>query len=101
MAIDLWFHDGDSVSIHTLAAAALQLIHDLGKSCGVSTKLHELKMIKPEFRSLFAKKVAEAENFFKHADRDSDAILSFKPKATEIFLVDAMATYEQAYPTPE
>lgn len=52
-------------------------------------------MIKPEFRSLFAKKVAEAENFFKHADRDPDAILSFKPETTEIFLIDAITTYEE------
>ena len=94
-AINLWFHDGDPISVHTLVAAALQLIHDLGKNCGVSTKLHELKMIKPEFRSRFARKVAESENFFKHADRDPDVILTFKPETTEVFIVDAVTAYTE------
>ena len=35
----------------------------------------------------------EPENFFKHADRDSDAELTFYPKFTECLLVDACKKY--------
>lgn len=34
------------------------------------------------------------ENFFKHADRDSSAVLDFNPEATELFMLDAVLTYE-------
>jgi argininosuccinate synthase len=30
-AIELWFNDGDPVSIHTLASSAHQIIHDLNR----------------------------------------------------------------------
>jgi hypothetical protein len=35
-AIRLWFHSGDPVSVHTLAAASHQLLHDLGNLCSTS-----------------------------------------------------------------
>jgi hypothetical protein len=31
-AIELWFLDKDEVSVHTLAAAAYQLVHDLKRN---------------------------------------------------------------------
>ena len=33
-AIKLWFADGDEVSVHTLAAAAHQTIHDINQKKG-------------------------------------------------------------------
>jgi hypothetical protein len=30
----------------------------------------------------------------KHADKDPDALLDFNPQATEIFILDAVVTYE-------
>jgi hypothetical protein len=41
-AIRLWLDEGDSVSIHTLAAAAHQIVHDLGKKRGVTDMLRAL-----------------------------------------------------------
>ena len=38
--------------------------------------------------------VAQDENFFKHADRDPDALLNFKPITTTFFLMDAVSSYE-------
>lgn len=44
-----------------------------------------LASIKPEFKREVAIKLHEAQNFFKHADRDSDKVLSFNPGQTEMF----------------
>lgn len=38
--------------------------------------------------------VSRYENFFKHADRDPDSLLDFNPEATEVFILDAVVTYE-------
>ena len=35
----------------------------------------------------------EAENFFKHADRDHDAYLDFNPDLTEFLVLDACNKY--------
>ncbi len=34
-ALELWFSDKDEVSVHTLAAAAHQIIYDISKKKGV------------------------------------------------------------------
>ena len=93
-AIRLWFYDGDPVSVHTLAAAAHQLVHDLGKARGITAVLRELPDIRPEYKKQVHQAIARDENFFKHADRDPDALLEFKPVATEFFIIDAVLTYE-------
>jgi hypothetical protein len=38
--------------------------------------------------------IAHDENFFKHAERDPDALLEFKPITTTYMLGDAVFTYE-------
>jgi hypothetical protein len=93
-AIRLWFFSGDPVAIHTLAAAAHQILHDLGKKRGVSTILRDLPGIRPERKKELRALVSRYENFFKHADRDPDALLEFNPDATELFILDAVFTYE-------
>lgn len=93
-AIRLWFFDGEPVSIHTLAAAAHQVVHDLGKARGVTAILRELPNVRPEYKKEMQAAVARDENFFKHADRDPDGLLHFKPNMTTFFLMDAVFTYE-------
>jgi hypothetical protein len=93
-AIRLWFFSGDPVSIHTLAAAAHQVLHDIGKGRGFPTALRNLPGVRPEAIKRLRKLVSRYENFFKHADHDADALLDFNPEATEVFLLDAVTTYE-------
>lgn len=50
--------------------------------------------IKPGFEKKYLKMISEAENFFKHADRDSEATLTFKPEATPFLILDATEVYE-------
>ena len=93
-AICLWFHSGEPVSIHTLIAAAHQILHDIGKKRHITTLLRGAQQIRPESRKNFQKIINRYENFFKHADRDADSLLDFNPVATELYLLDAVLTYE-------
>jgi hypothetical protein len=92
-AIRLWFYSGDPVSIHTLAAAALQLLHDLGQKQGTGAILRDLPGVLAGRRNELRKLIKGYENFFKHADNDPNALLDFCPDATELFILDAVLTY--------
>jgi|ERR1039458_1415946 hypothetical protein len=94
-AIRLWFHSGDPVSIHTLVAAAHQVLHDLNQKSGGRPSMRSGVNIKPEFKNRYYKSISEAENFFKHADRDPEATHFFKPEGTPFFLMDAVMIYEE------
>jgi hypothetical protein len=95
-AIRLWFYSGDPVSIHTLVAAAHQVLHDLNKKHGGRPSMRDAKAyIKPAAQERYFKTITEAENFFKHADRDPEATHLFKPEGTPFFLMDAVIIYEE------
>ena len=49
--------------------------------------------VRPEAKTLFRDKLNEAENFFKHADRDHEAVHTFDPQLTELFLLDTGDQY--------
>jgi len=97
IAIRLFLSYSDIVVIHTLTAAAYNVLRDLGKKQGIETiiKDYGLKRIREEYRKEFLNEVNKAENFFKHADRDGDKILKFPVGATEYLLWDACVTYEK------
>jgi hypothetical protein len=52
-----------------------------------------LAFVRPEKREFFRSLVNSAENFFKHADRDPEAVLEFHPAATPFYIADAVALY--------
>ncbi len=93
-AIRLWFNDGDPVSIHTLLAAAHEIIHRLYRNKGLSGLLFNSKRIKDEFRAEWARKIKEAPNFFKHATHEpAQATLEFRPGVNgtlPIFMIQAL-----------
>ncbi len=93
-AIQLWFHDGEPTSIHALAAAAHQILDDLGKIRGDRTMFRSAAYVRPEFRKEFIKRLTDSENFLKHADRDPESILELKPGITPFMIMDAVQTYE-------
>ena len=68
-AIELWFADADPISIHTLAAASHQIIHDLNRKNKGPELLLDTMFIKDEFRQEYKNFMKDASNFFKHADR--------------------------------
>ena len=93
--IRLYFHEGDPVAMHSLAAAAFGIIKDINAQNGGDETLFEkmLEAIKPELRDEIRGKMVEAQNFFKHADRDPDETLLFYPESTEFMALDACSKY--------
>ena len=93
-AICLYIHEGDPISIHTLTAAAYNVIRDINKRRGgKSMFVKRVDIVKPQHIKEFQRKLNEAENFFKHADRDPDGTLKFKPDITEYLILDACFKY--------
>ena len=94
--IRLYFQNGDPVSIHTLCSAAYTVIKDINEKRGGSPMLvlGILKvMVKPDKEREVRQLLKQAENFFKHADRDHDETLDFNPKQTDILILDACSKY--------
>jgi hypothetical protein len=54
-----------------------------------------LDLVKPEYKKMIIDKANEAENFFKHADRDHEATLDFNSALTELHMIDACAQFRK------
>lgn len=94
-AIKLFFRNGDTVVIHSLTSASYKVLRDLCRKQNIqSVFLDEaMKMIKLEKREEVKKMFYKAENYFKHADRDSEKLLKFYYPATEFHIWDACIMY--------
>ena len=96
-AIRIYFVNGDPVSVHTLAAASLQILVDLDKKGPQTGTLWDLlrRQVRPEYIDEVIKLFTAPENFFKHADRDPDKILEFPLAEPELFLWECVAKYPE------
>src|SRR3989338_5719430 len=94
-AIILFFKQADPVSIHTLTAAAHQVLKDIGKLENIKSFLKDSGLIRKEYEKEYLTIISEAENFFKHADKDPHKLLQFNPQQTESLLLDAVEMYMQ------
>jgi hypothetical protein len=88
-AIRLWFGEGDPIAIHTLAAAAYEIIHVLSKKHDKYRPrlIFDTDIIKDEYRADWCIKIKMNANFFKHARDDPDGTLEFFPSLTMLFLM--------------
>ncbi|MBA3967066.1 MAG: hypothetical protein H0X47_15095 [Nitrospirales bacterium] len=70
------FQNEDPIAIHTLCMAAFRILRDLAEKGG-DNYIHEVvkAIIKPGMEKEFWSVLQGPANFFKHADRDADAIL--------------------------
>lgn len=94
--IRLYFSHGDPVSIHTLTAASYNVIRDLNKNNSgekLFAKDRFMDYVKEGHEKEVWDFITSAENFFKHADRDHDEILNFKPEQSEILIFEGCVTY--------
>ena len=93
-AIDLWASEGDPVSIHALAYAAHQIIHDLNRKAKGPHLFLDMPGIKKEKRDEFVFMVKRDANFFKHADkrgkREDPPHIEFTPELNELFMLIAV-----------
>lgn len=92
-AIRFFFEQRDTIAIHTLAAAAAQVLQDLCKAQGIETFLRNANLIRPDKRKFWRQLLKASENFFKHADRDPEATHDFRPGSTEFVIFDATLMY--------
>ncbi len=92
-AVHLFFERRDSVSVHTLASAAAQILSDLCAAKGLFSPIRGAGIIREDRRREWLAALKKAENFFKHADRDADASLEFNADITEGTLFDSTYMY--------
>ena len=67
-AIKLWAADDDPVSIHSLAFAAHQIVHDLNRTESGEPLIMDSPLVPDDRRRDFVNAVKRFSNFFKHAD---------------------------------
>ena len=97
VAVRLYFAEADPVSIHTLTSAAYQLLSDSNRARGGPPMLKEQvpTWVRPDAQAEAKRRLNEAQNFFKHADRDHEETLTFNPGPTELQLYDACVKYKE------
>jgi hypothetical protein len=92
-AIKLFFDNGDSLSIHTLAYASFKILFDiypLHKSDDFATKLDEM------IRVMGWQRFNQTANFLQHADRDpSDSLNYHDADGTQAFIGLASLVYRR------
>jgi hypothetical protein len=93
-AILLYFNEADPVSIHTLTAAAHEILRDLSLHIDSPMLLERsFEHLPEELRNKIHNAMRQPQNFFKHADRDPQESFEFVPGMTEWILVDGMGKY--------
>jgi len=96
--ISMYFAEGDPVSMHTLTAAAYNVLRNINTKIGGNPMLIKDQLVNlapSEYTKQVRDRINEAENFFKHADRDHQAILEFNPELTEYLIMDACDKYRE------
>lgn len=79
-AVRLFFQRGDEVAIHTLAAAAYQIISDLCKHMGIQREIEDSPILEQMgVKGEVLAAIRKPQNFFKHADKGSDGTVRFNP----------------------
>ena len=91
-AIRLFFDGGDSLSVHTLAGATLQLCADIAKHEGHKSRLQQAveERISPDSKKEWHAAVNRTRNFLKHADKDAEATHDYTDKETMFVLFEAV-----------
>ncbi len=86
-AIKLWFEGSDPISIHTLASAAYEIIHEQYRHKGLKDLAFDSSVVHQSFRQKWTGLFKNPANFFKHSRYDPDAtILDFDPLVIEVLL---------------
>lgn len=87
-ALKLWFAEGDSLSVHTLAAAAFGLVDRINKKRKIGDLIYDTVYIKDEYRTEYINFIKKSANFLKHGPdrKDKSETIELKPMETEMFL---------------
>jgi hypothetical protein len=77
-AVRLFFSGGDPIAIHTLGAAALQVLSDLLLQAGAGGISRNPHLFKESGFKKWINATKRYENFFKHAEKDAAVTLEFQ-----------------------
>ena len=102
-AIELFFTTENPIAVHTLTAAAYNVLKDLAKRQGLEypfLKNGYLDSLPERERAETWAFLNNPENFFKHADRDPDKTLEFNTDLTELLILDACAYFKHSGAEP-
>lgn len=94
-AIRMFFREEDPVSIHTLAEAAAQILNDISPDFKAIQLFRNADYIREESKKEWFYHLSKSKNFFKHADRDKDAIHEFNDINNHFSLFDALNKHVQ------
>jgi hypothetical protein len=95
-AITLWFNGSDPVATHALAFASYEVLHAVSKKRDPNRMplIFDSSFIKEEFRSEINIALKKNAYFFKHGDREPEAIIEFNPAMTDGFILFAIAALQ-------
>ena len=91
-AVWLWFNGADSVSVHTLAAAAHRIVLDLSGSPEMTPLPFDSANLPP---GLTPKMFTEAQTFLEPAPEDPDKVIRLNPIWTELYLFMVISAYTE------
>lgn len=95
-AIELFFADGDPISIRTLLGSAWNILHDLLSKTNLESSRDWITQSFPQHSPNQIIGILKDDwNFFKHADRDPDALLEFDDSVNEALLMFAVNDFAQ------
>jgi hypothetical protein len=93
-AIYIWFHHGDVISIHTLAAAAHDCFYWMAKHKEKESILRQ--WMKSQSKGL-QKRIADAQNFFKHGHKWLTGKVKYPVIYGEMLMLDSVVCYGMAF----
>lgn len=93
-AIRLFFQRHDPIAIYTIASAAVQIASDLLLAAGAGGLSRNPHLIQDGRFKEWINAIKRPENFLKHADREPDAILTFKAEIVPLTLLEASILVE-------
>src|SRR5664280_2785165 len=90
VAIHLFFAGRSTVAVHTLAGACHRLLCDLALYNGLDPILTGRDWTSDREKAEWLRFLRRPQNFLKHAERDPDDKLDFRPNLTPFMLVDCI-----------
>lgn len=92
-AICLMFNGGDMVSVHTLACTSATILRDLLRASGETAWRDHIVNCYPGEEKEVIRVLNQAQNFFKHADKDPIEELEFEEVTNDETIIIATLEY--------
>ncbi|MCY9826909.1 hypothetical protein [Vibrio chagasii] len=88
LAIELFFQQSDPVSIHSLSEASSQILRDIAPNFSKHSFYRQHQELSKSEQKELNRQLNEARNFFKHADKDPNEKIKFKPGSNHLSLFE-------------